>query len=150
MAEQKQPGLADMLKEAALQASKKATEQKKRELTGECEPEESEDFNILPFPTSQSIYPDNICWAWQVSDTVEVVAVLWTKSADTSQHQKGDYYIIQRMTDDIDMSEIEWTNPIAKDFAKAMLSASNWINIWKNHAGTLLEKSFSDGQTFAR
>lgn len=104
--------------------------------------EEVEDLNILPFPNSQNIYGNNgtIVWEWIVNEEVTVTAVLYTKD-DTPEggntgFKKGDYNIVQHTCDD--SGENDWTPEDAKILGQALISASNWKNIWRDHAGKFI------------
>lgn len=135
--------LTEMLKEA----SKKATEQKKRELTGQSEPEnqpEAEDFNILPFPENQEIRNGEngawIQWWWDIGE-VRVWGILYTTDTKSNDglRKKGQYEVQLSMPEKNDV--YNFNSDESKAIGKAMLSASNWINIWKEHAGMFLEKN---------
>lgn len=119
--------------------------------------EPQDDLNVLPFPVTQEISEKFIQWRWEPCNFVRVYAILYTQnqtretSKGPNQIAKG-YFEVQFSTE----LESEVTNgnilsysaEEAKAIGQAMVSASNWINVWKDHAGMFLEKEFL-GDTFS-
>jgi len=103
-----------------------------------------EDLNILPMPDSQEIHKDWIEWTWIVqpkSMKIRVNGVLYTHNTDFKK--AGEYIVDIDLGDpdqDVKKKESNFTADVAKDIGKAVLSASNWINVWKQHFGELFVK----------
>ena len=101
-----------------------------------------EDLNILPMPDSQEIHKDWIEWTWIVgpkSMNIRVNGVLYTHDVDFKS--AGQYIVDIDFGYDHDTKFANiFTADVAKDIGKAVLSASNWINVWKQHFGELFVK----------
>lgn len=110
--------------------------------------EPEEDLNVLPFPESQNISDTGIEWVWPVfGSTIFVYGFLFTRDVDSAEGnvkdntyrhgKKGDYIVQLKMPGN---HEVWGISDCAKELGQAMVSASNWVNIWKDHAGMFLEK----------
>lgn len=98
-----------------------------------------EDLNMLPLPTTQVIDFDNwIQWTWEVSSEMKVLVTLYLSGYEQA-HRAGDFdieLIFSRETEMISMEPEE-----AKTLGQAIVSASNWHNIWKQHVGVFIERN---------
>lgn len=100
---------------------------------------EPEDLNILPLPTRQDILADTwIRWTW-VTPVAFIHVVLFSHKNGDSAHA-GTFEI--NVSHNIDDGSEGITSEQAKAFGQALVSASNWHNVWKQHAGYFLEKEF--------
>jgi hypothetical protein len=124
------------------------TQQAAEEMQNE-EPEE--DLNVLPFPVSQEIAEKWIQWRWEPCNFVRVYGILYTCNQQRSSPEgKGNdsipqgYYEVQFSTDVKTKDDVilSYSDEEAKAIGQAMVSAANWINIWKDHAGMFIERDF--------
>jgi len=104
---------------------------------------QQEDLNILPMPDSQEIHKDWIEWTWIVNPPsmgIKINGVLYTHDVDFKS--AGQYIVdIDLGNEDSKKKSVNiFTADVAKDIGKAVLSASNWINVWKQHFGELFVK----------
>ena len=97
---------------------------------------QGDDLNVLPLPATQDVIQDcMIVWKWPINNSFEVVAVLYTK--DTPEGNKaGDYEVELGAFSTINFSASEE----AKFVGQALISAWNYQNIWKLHAGEFMER----------
>lgn len=100
-------------------------------------PSETEDLNILPLPDTQWISKDEVEWVWAIEPNTQVSVVL--HAVDKDDHRGGDFEIILHQHKSEDYRSINAT--YAKRLGQVLISASNWHNVWKDHVGTLLERS---------
>ncbi|AKU45379.1 hypothetical protein MADRUGA_90 [Mycobacterium phage Madruga] len=102
---------------------------------------EGEDLNLLPFPVTQEICAKWIHWKWEPCGDVNVWGILYTKDYedDGTVHKKGDYEV-QFSPKNI-ASIGSFSQEHAKAIGHALMSAANWKNVWKEHAGKFLEMS---------
>lgn len=106
---------------------------------GGVKSEKGEVANILPKPDSQDIGDGLIIWHWKTKD-VTVESVLVTKENNPVKLPKGTYLVNLQMPQ-TDNCAYSLLGESAKEIGQAILSAYNWQNIWKLHAGDfLLEK----------
>ena len=114
---------------------------------------DGEDLNILPMPLSQEIKKTPtaswIEWTWEpVGLGIKIIGILYTQDSswetDTPDKKQGDYEVqlsLPTQEEVITFSGVYTYDPIlAKPIGQALISAANWKNIWKEHAGTFLEK----------
>lgn len=95
--------------------------------------EMGEDLNILPLPTHQSFaLGERIVWDW-VTD-IGTVSVHMTLKDNV--YKAGHFEI--RISDNGGLCHVEPKN--AKAFGQALISASNWHNVWREHVGVLIER----------
>ena len=110
--------------------------------------EPQEDLNILPFPVKQEICEKWIQWRWEPCNYVRIYAILYTQNQTRDTDGKGPtsipkgFFEVQFSTDhkyedDVIMS---FSSEEAKAIGLSMTSASNWINVWKEHAGMFIER----------
>jgi hypothetical protein len=99
--------------------------------------EQPEDLNILPMPTSQKIGSDHIEWSWDHED-YDVIAFLWTKNDPETGYRRGDFVVRLKTWKEEPFYDL--APQVAKEIGQNLVSAANWINIWKLHAGTFLER----------
>lgn len=117
--------LADALKEAM---------EKKNEIIEETQ---AEDLNILPMPVEQIVEDHSMAWIWIPMGGVFVVGRLFT--ADVNERKKGDW-VVELAIPGIDTDCYALTDEAPKTIGQALISAWNYKNIWKQHAGEFLEK----------
>ena len=100
---------------------------------------EVEDLNILPLPTTQVIDFDNwIQWTWEVSSEMKVVVTLYLSGYEEA-YKAGEFdieLIFAHKTEMVGMEPEE-----AKTLGQAIVSASNWHKIWKQHVGVFIERN---------
>lgn len=100
---------------------------------------EVEDLNILPLPTTQVIDFDNwIQWTWEVSSEMKVVVTLYLSGYEEA-YKAGEFdieLIFVHKTEMVGMEPEE-----AKTLGQAIVSASNWHKIWKQHVGVFIERN---------
>lgn len=100
---------------------------------------EAEDLNILPLPTTQVIDFDKwIVWTWEVSSEMKVVVTLFLSGYEDG-YKAGEFdleLVFAHKTEMIGMEPEE-----AKTLGQAIVSASNWHKIWKQHVGTFIERN---------
>ena len=100
---------------------------------------EVEDLNILPLPTTQVIDFDNwIQWTWEVSSEMKVVVTLYLSGYEEA-YKAGEFdieLIFAHKTEMVGMEPEE-----AKTLGQAIVSASNWHKIWKQHVGVCIERN---------
>lgn len=132
-------GLVERLNEAAKKAQQAAQEDSMPP---------KEDLNILPFPLSQQIKRNDcgawLQWEWEpVGMGIKIIGLLYTQDSswpDSGIEDKpqGHYEVqLSLPTDDY----VHTFDPvIAKGIGQSLIAAWNWKDIWKEHAGTFLEK----------
>lgn len=102
-----------------------------------------DDFNILPMPDLQEIHKDCIEWTWNPSSGTKIHAYLYTQ--DTGRKNAGEYevefFVLEQEKQNNTSGLILYDSDTAKHVAQDMLSAANWINVWKEYVGQMLEKS---------
>ena len=104
-------------------------------------PDKGEDFNILPKPVKQDIGYGLIVWQWFVGDII-IESALATNEVNRLAMPEGEYSITMTMPES-NNHIYALDNDLAKDLGKAILSAWNWKEIWKVHAGDLLLQKLS-------
>ena len=113
-----------------------------KEAQAQKQPEENmeEDLNILPLPESQRIIEKSmIVWTWPINDDFEVISIFYLVEQD--EKFPGDYEVKFTGPGEFDFDTITFDSvDIAKKIGQALISASNYKNVWKLHAGTFLER----------
>jgi hypothetical protein len=104
--------------------------------------EAGEDFNVLPKPASQDIGYGLIIWRWHV-ENITIEAALATNYVNRLSIEKGEYHITVNWPLPGDENSYSVPLEVTKEFGKAMLSAYNWKEIWKLHAGDFLLEELS-------
>lgn len=104
--------------------------------------EKGEDFNVLPKPASQDIGYGLIVWRWHV-ENITIEAALATNYLNRLSIEKGEYEITVNMPPPGEENSYSMSLEVSKEFGKAMLSAYNWKEIWKLHAGDFLLEELS-------
>jgi hypothetical protein len=121
-----------------LEKMKEAAERKAAELQPDIDDPTHEYLNILPMPDTQVISEKWIEWQWNVFEH-RVFGILYTQSYEF--HQPGSYEVQLSMSCGPKAQSVFVVSPDeAKALGQALISASNWRNIWKEHAGYFLEK----------
>ena len=129
----KKQGLGDILSQMGQRARQAQQQQPPQQ--------QADDLNVLPLPATQEIIQNcMIVWKWPIDNDFSIVATLYTKDV-RNEGYAGDY-IVQLLTPGKDdLFEINFTVPeIAKFVGQALISAWNYKNIWKLHAGEFLER----------
>lgn len=113
-----------------------------------------EDFNTLVLPNSQDIETDRILWTWMVCEDVppydgpeDPRTYLITGELRTKGATKGSYSVgmcIAHGDNTIDIGTVNFAHNEAKDVGRALISAWNYHNVWKDHAGYFIEKEVMD------
>lgn len=133
----KKSSLGDAIKNLAQQVQKSREENE----------QQSEDLNILPFPSSQKIHEDRIDWKWDslVNSEFTVHATYYMDS--------GVYHVeLQTGTpfpdDDTDRTgEVYCLSPDEpKVLGQALLAAWDWENRWQEHMGRLMLRDRAMGK----
>lgn len=126
--------ILDKLSEAA---------KKKAETTAEVEQQQQnenqrEDLNVLPLPDDQAIHDDCIIWTWECNgnDNFSVQAVLFTAGNKKGQYQVEMFHTCIRS------NVVGFLFDEAKEVGQALISAWQYQNVWKDHAGDFMEKSW--------
>lgn len=138
----KPAGLIKMLQTAAENA--KANQEQEQQ-----QPEvKTEDLNQLPMPIKQVMEIDQIIWTWDLPKGFEVSAFLY-RTGDKA----GTYEIdcCFPFDDDSDQNEVYTATPEqAKLFGHALISASNWQNVWKQYVGEFIARDMEPTVTIQR
>jgi hypothetical protein len=116
--------------------------------------DKGEDFNVLPKPATQDIGYGLIVWQWFIGD-ITVEGALATQETNRLSLEQGDYAVTIKMPENENYI-YSLVGDTAKDVGKCILSAWNWKEIWKLHAGDFLLEKLSkeptdspfDSQTF--
>lgn len=127
--QKKGKNLLELLKEAAEKSSEDAPQT------------EQDDLNILPLPIDQRVEDDSMLWIWLPSEDTVVLGRLYTKHSDG--YEPGDYIVELSMPKAIEGVHTEsfiLNNDGAKVIGQCLVSAWNYKNIWKEHAGDFLER----------
>ena len=106
-----------------------------------------EDFNTLVLPNKQEIKEDRIKWTWEVHEYVNPdedenpLTVQYTITGElfTKDTLKGEYYV-EFGGDESPALPIKFVGDESKNVGKALISAWNYHNVWKDHAGYFIEK----------
>ena len=98
--------------------------------------------NILPKPVNQSIGDGVIVWRWVIPGDIVVESVLATRTANQSSLEKGEYVVGVQFPESENATYALYGDT-AKDVGQAILSAWNWKNIWRLHAGDFLLQELS-------
>lgn len=139
--------VAEMFTRMAEVAKARAAEEQPEMGTAET-PNIGEDLNILPLPNTQYVGKTNMIWRWIVKDletnlSYVVSATLCIRGAD-----KGSYMVTLNQDKPIASSsrssEYVFYNDMPKLLGQALVSAWNYKNIWKLHAGEFLEREISE------
>lgn len=101
----------------------------------------SDMVNILPKPSTQEIGDGIIVWRW-FSSGVVVEATLATRENNQSKIAVGKYVIAMKMPESDNAMYCLYEDS-AKEIGQMLLSAYNWQNIWKLHAGDFLLEELS-------
>ena len=133
----KKSPLGDAIKNLAQQVQKSREENE----------QQSEDLNILPFPSSQKIHEDRIDWKWDslVNSEFTVHATYYMDSG---------VYHVELQTgkpfpdDDTDRTgEVYCLSPDEpKVLGQALLAAWDWENRWQEHMGRLMLRDRAMGK----
>lgn len=129
----KKQGLGDILSQMGQRARQAQQQQPSQQ--------EAEDLNVLPLPATQDVIQKSmIVWKWPINNDFSVVATLYTK--DTPEGKEVGSYEVELLTPGKDEPfEINFDVPeVAKFVGQALISAWNYKNIWKLHAGEFLER----------
>lgn len=97
----------------------------------------SDDMYILPKPNSQEIGNGIIVWRWHLNDAILVESVLATRNANDIGLEKDQYIVNLKMPESQNFS-YTFLDSLTKKIGQALLSAWNWQEIWKIHAGDFL------------
>ena len=109
------------------------------EALGNLKPKEnSDDLNKLPKPNLQDIGHGLIVWQWHVGD-ITVESALATNLINRLSLEKGEYSVTLKMPHAL----YSFDGDNARDLGKAILSAWNWKEVWKLHAGDFLLEELS-------
>jgi hypothetical protein len=103
--------------------------------------DQADDLNILPMPSSQEVNPGKwIKWTWNTAFEAKVFGILYLNDHEDGKlfNEKGSYEVQLSMNYEHRLFIL--TPADARDIGQAMVSASNWVNIWKDHAGYFMEK----------
>lgn len=92
--------------------------------------------NMLPKPDSQEIGNGFIMWRWAPEGAV-IESFLVTRHVNDLGLDKDSYVVNLRLPES---EEFSWAmfDDVAKGIGSSLLSAWNWKNIWKLHAGDFL------------
>jgi hypothetical protein len=97
-----------------------------------------DDLNMLPLPTCQEIAPEqHIRWTWHVpcrGGGARVAVTLFVSTNLDLEIKSGDFMI------EVFLPVLVLTPVEAKAFGHAVISASQWQNVWKQHIGTFIER----------
>jgi len=96
-----------------------------------------EDLNILPLPIDQIVQKKCMTWVWIPMEGVQVTGKLFTAHDD--EFSPGDW-LVEMSIPGIYTDSYELTEDSPKLIGQALISAWNYKNIWKQHAGDFLEK----------
>lgn len=100
---------------------------------------EPEDLNILPLPSTQDVGPASISWNWYPTSFVNVIGLLFTKGA--APDKRGTYTVrVSGLESSSLANPVELTGDDAKLIGQALISAWNYKNVWKHHAGSFIER----------
>lgn len=108
---------------------------------GKGKAETPEVANVLPKPITQDIGDGVIVWRWEIlNGSITVESTLATREPNQAKLAK-DEYVVAVAFPESDNATYCFYDDSAKDVGQAILSAWNWKEIWKLHAGDfLLEK----------
>ena len=136
------PGFNDIL-----QKMKERAEEAGREKQEESLPEE--DLNILPMPLKQEVCHNDfgtyIQWTWEpVGMGIRIFGILYStdyfdEGDPTETNKSKGTYEVQVSLPDQKIGIYTYDAVIAKAIGQAMISASRWKDIWKEHAGHFME-----------
>lgn len=137
-----QPKLAEAMKKVGERFAEAQRQQN--------EANQKEDLNILPMPLSQTIkknkYGEWLEWVWEpVGLGIKIIGILYTQDSqwpdDEAEPKPQGHYEVQLSMPYKELSSCHTLDPIiAKGVGQALISAWNWKDIWKQHAGDFLEK----------
>jgi hypothetical protein len=96
-----------------------------------------EDLNILPLPIQQIVENTYMMWVWVPMNGVQVFGKLFTKHEDG--FSPGDW-VVEMAIPEINAESYLFTDDAPKLVGQALVSAWNYKNIWKQHAGDFLER----------
>ena len=130
--------LADALKEAIQKNADNVDND-----SAETEPE---DLNILPLPVQQIVEQTHMVWVWTPMEGVLVFGKLYTAHDDG--FNPGDW-IVELAIPGIDSQSYALTDDAPKMIGQALISAWNYKNIWKQHAGEFLERQLMNRPVIA-
>lgn len=103
--------------------------------------------NVLPKPNTQDIGDGVIVWRWEVLDgAVMIESVLATRD-DNQAHLSKDEYVVSIDLPASETGKYSFYDDSAKEVGQAILSAWNWKEIWKLHAGDFLLETLSQEKT---
>jgi hypothetical protein len=118
-------------------ALKEAIQKNSDNVDGEGMETEPEDLNILPLPVQQAVEQTHMMWVWTPMQGVFVFGKLYTAHDDG--FNPGDW-IVEMAIPGIDSESYAFTDDAPKLIGQALISAWNYKNIWKQHAGEFLER----------
>lgn len=108
-----------------------------------AKPENPDVANVLPKPDTQDIGDGVIVWRWEVlNGSIMVESVLATREENQAKLAKDEYVV----SVDLPVSEngkYSFYDESSKEVGQAILSAWNWKEIWKLHAGDFLLENLS-------
>lgn len=94
--------------------------------------------NVLPKPETQEIGDGVIVWRWEtLGGSVIIESTLATREPNQA-HLAQDEYVVALKLPTSDNDTYAFYDDSAKDVGQAILSAYNWKEIWKLHAGDFL------------
>lgn len=137
--------LADALKEA-IQKNGDNVSDNDDNIGSEVMETEPEDLNILPLPVQQSVESTRMVWVWTPMEGVFVFGKLYTAHDDG--FNPGDW-IVELTIPGIDTESYALTDDAPKLIGQALISAWNYKNIWKQHAGEFLERQLMNRPVIA-
>ncbi len=106
-------------------------------------PEGSDLANVLPKPETQEIGDGIIAWRWTLCDgSVTIESLLATRDDNQANMRKDEYTVNLKMPESNKGTYI-LNGEVAKNLGQAILSAYNWKDIWKLHAGDFLLEELS-------
>lgn len=122
------PSLAEILKE---------TNRKMLEKEETVSEEVLEDLNILPMPMHQIVDKTMMVWVWNPIESVYVFGKLCTKP--DGDLVPGDW-AVELALPGVEGNCYQFADDAAKIIGQSLISAWNYKNIWKQHAGDFLER----------
>lgn len=93
-------------------------------------------LNMLPKPNTQEFGNGFIVWKWLLNNAV-VESVLVTRDSNETGLEK-DTYVVNLIMPQSEEYSYTLYEDMAKELGSAILSAWNWKNVWKLHAGDFL------------
>lgn len=146
-----QKGAGTKFIEGLAQAAAKASENQQAKNNVDYDDDEGvpepEDLNILPLPNYQEIVSGKwMQWCWIIADGqtvggIKVFGILYLSDVGGGK-RKGEYEVqlcLGKHHGSTEENVFHLAPGLTKEIGQALISAQNWQNIWKQHAGTYLE-----------